>query len=195
VALRGRPPLPRSVLSFESPDWVAPEALLLDTSVVVEALLPSQPGHLPCVAFFERLAGSDCTVVFNELLETELCEVLFNIALKERHGKNWRKARYDGRVRRRAGRLLDAGLGAWNDLLNSLPWLSISLEEARPEAPGLMRRHGFQSYDAIHAATLFVANLRDFATLDHGFTAIPQSRLTIHTPSALVPTMRKRRAG
>ncbi len=51
---------------------------------MVEALLPSQPDHAQCVAFLQRLAASDCLVVFNRLLEVELHETLFNVALKER---------------------------------------------------------------------------------------------------------------
>lgn len=90
---RGRPPSTRAVLSFEEGDWTPPEALLLDTSIVVEALLPSQPAHGACVGFFERVAATDCTLVFNRLLEMELCEVLFNVALKERYGKRWSRAR------------------------------------------------------------------------------------------------------
>ncbi|MGH2780292.1 MAG: hypothetical protein ACRDL4_01790 [Thermoleophilaceae bacterium] len=59
----------------------------------MEALLPSQPAHGACVGFFERVAATDCTLVFNRLLEMELCEVLFNVALKERYGKRWSRAR------------------------------------------------------------------------------------------------------
>lgn len=101
----GRPPLPRGIESFEPEGWQPPEALLLDTTIVVEALLPSQPHHAGCLAFFNKIGASSSTLIFNRLLETELSEVLFNIALKERHGKGWRTARYDGRARRRAGRL------------------------------------------------------------------------------------------
>ncbi|HXA54700.1 MAG TPA: hypothetical protein VNV37_07480 [Solirubrobacteraceae bacterium] len=116
---------------------------MLDTSVVVEALLPSEPGHVACVAFLRRLTASGCLVVFNRLLQVELHETLFNVALKERHGKRWASARYDGRVRRRAGRLLEAGAGAWSELLDSLAWSSIDLSEVVEDVPKLMR-----SYDA-----------------------------------------------
>lgn len=37
---RGRPPADRGVFSFQASDWTAPQALLLDTSVAVDALLP-----------------------------------------------------------------------------------------------------------------------------------------------------------
>ena len=160
----------------------------------MEALLPSQPGHAACVAFFERVAASDCTLVFNRLLEMELCEVLFNVALKERYGRRWARARYDGRARRRAGRLLEDGRRAWHELLDSLSWSYVELNEVSNEAPELMRAYGFRSYDAVHAASLAVAGLHDMATLDHGFAALPQTRLTVHTTRARVSTMRRRRA-
>jgi predicted nucleic acid-binding protein len=161
--------------------------------VVVEALLPSQPDHAECVAFLQRLAASDCLVVFNRLLEVELHETLFNVALKERHGKRWASARHDGRVRRRAGRLLEVGTSAWSDLLDSLSWASIDLEEVVEKVPPLIRGYGFRSYDAVHAATLEVAEVNDIATLDHGFAALPQSRATLHTTAARAVTMRARR--
>jgi predicted nucleic acid-binding protein len=195
LARRGRPPLPRGVLSFESDGWSPPAELLLDTTIVVEALLSSQPNYAACFGFFEAVAASKSTVIFNRLLETELCEVLFNIALREQHGKRWKSARYDGRARRRAGRLLNAGLTAWGELLELLAWSRIELSEVSEEAPRLMRAHGLRSYDAVHAASLVFAGIGDFVTLDHGFAALPQGRATIHTTGARVATMRRWRGG
>jgi predicted nucleic acid-binding protein len=106
VSQRGRPPLPRGIKSFEASDWKPPEAVLLDTTIVVDALSPAQKNHEACAAFFDAVVDAQCTLVFNRLLETELCEVLFNIAGREQHGKKWKAARYDGRVRKRASRLL-----------------------------------------------------------------------------------------
>lgn len=194
MARRGRPPVDRGVLSFQAPDWSPPEALLLDTSVAVEALLPSEPGHAACVQFLRDLAASPCLVVFNRLLEVELYETLFNVALKERHGNRWASARYDGRVRRRAGRLLAAGAGAWSELLDSLSWSSIDLSEVSEDVPELMRSYGFCSYDAVHAASLPASGLSDIATLDHGFAALPSSNVTLHTTDARAITMRRHRA-
>jgi hypothetical protein len=77
------------------------------------------------------------------LLEVELYETLFNVALKERHGKRWASARYDGCVRRRAGRFLAAGTGSWSELLESLSWSSIDLSEVNEDVPELMRSYGF----------------------------------------------------
>lgn len=193
-AARGRPPSPRGVLSFQSTEWSSPEALLLDTSVVVEAVLPAQPGHEACAELFRRLAASSCTVVFNRLLETEMYEALFNLALKERHGNSWPRARYDGRARRRAGRLLDAGRRVWSEMLESLSWSCVELAEVVEEVPRLMRSYGLRSYDAVHAASLHAAGVSEMATLDHGFAALPQSAFTLHTVDTRVATMRRRRA-
>lgn len=195
MAQRGRPPLSRGILSFESEDWAPPSTLLLDTTIVVEALLPSQPNHAACVAFFDRIAGSETTLIFNRLLETELCEVLFNIALKEQHGKRWKTARYDGRARRRAGRLLDGGLKSWRELLDAVAWSRIELSEVSDEVPRLIGAHGLRSYDAVHAASLDFAGVSDLATLDHGFAGLPQSRASIHTTTTRLATMRRWRGG
>lgn len=172
-----------------------PEAILLDTTIVVDALLPAQKYHAACVAFFDAVARSSCTLVFNRLLETELCEVLFNIALREQHGKHWRTVRYDGRVRKRASRLLEQGLTGWGELLDASSWRRLELQDVSDVAPDLMGRFGFRSYDAVHAASLFVAEVEHVATLDHGFTMLPEAEATIHTALTRVSTMRKWRGG
>lgn len=46
-AAPGRPASPRGVLSFQPGEWSPPEALLLDTSVVVEAVLRAQTCQAP----------------------------------------------------------------------------------------------------------------------------------------------------
>ena len=195
MARVGRPPLPRGVKSFDAPDWEPPEAILLDTTIVVEALSPAQKHHRACVGFFERVAQTEATLVFNRLLETELCEVLFNIAGREQHGKDWKTARYDGRVRKRADRLLGEGLEAWEELLQAVSWIRVELDEVSQVAPTLMGRFGFRSYDAVHAATLVVAEVKDIATLDHGFTMFPEGQATIHTVQPRVASMRRWRGG
>ncbi len=53
MAPRGRPPLPRGVLAFDAPGWEPPRAVVLDTSVVVGALLPNQPRQA-----WEKMRGS-----------------------------------------------------------------------------------------------------------------------------------------
>lgn len=168
--------------------------MLLDTSVVVEALLPQQPEHHACATVMRRLAEARTNVMFSRLLEVELWEVAFNIALRERHPrKDLRHIRYDNRIRPRAARLLQEAEMAWESLLDTLEWLRIEIHEAAPSAPKLMRDYGLQSYDAIHAATLTASGLTDFVTRDVGFAALPSTTVTLHTTRTRLFRARARR--
>lgn len=191
---RGRPPLPRSVFAFDIADWVTPEAVVLDSSVVAEFLLPSQAEHAQCVSLFEKLVVRQTAVVFNRLLEVELDQVLFNAAMRDQHpGKDLRWIRADGRVRRRATRLLQQGRTKWDGLLDSLPWLRVEVQEVSDDATTLIGRYGLESYDAVHAATLLAAGLHDLVTRDSDFAYLPQHLATLHTTAnRLAGTRRKR---
>lgn len=155
MAPRGRPPLPRGVFAFDAPGWEPPTAVVLDTSVVVGALIAKQPDHEACLAVLKCFADSATTVVFSRHLEIELWEVVFNLALRERHPrKDLRRVRYDNRVRPRAARLLGQAQRAWEKMLGSLDSSLVEIHEIAEEVPGLMQQYGLQSYDAVHAATL-----------------------------------------
>jgi predicted nucleic acid-binding protein len=81
---RGRPPLPR-VWSIDDRSIEVPREVVLDTSFVVEALIVSQPLHEPCLGYLLRLVEAETRIVFSHLLEMELYEATFQLALKERH--------------------------------------------------------------------------------------------------------------
>jgi predicted nucleic acid-binding protein len=187
------------VLAFDAPDWQPPDAVVIDTNVVAEALLPNEPEHRPCLALLERLADRGTTVVFNRLLEIELWEAVFNLALRERHPrKNLRHVRYDNRVRPRAARLLRQAHKAWEeDLVDPLGWTRIEVHEVAERVPILMQEYGLQSYDAVHAATLLMNNLTDLVTRDGGFAVLPPAIATLHTTQARLAgtRARRRRAG
>jgi predicted nucleic acid-binding protein len=195
VPARGRPPQPRGVLAFDAPLWTPPDAVVLDTNVVAEALLANQPEHTACRTVLRRFAAEGTTVVFSRLLEIELWEVVFNLALRERHPrKNLRHVRYDKRVRPRAARLLRQAQKAWEqDVLGQLAWLRVELDEVAAGVPELMQEYGLQSYDAVHAATLTASGLVDFVTRDGGFAALPPNLTTLHTTQARLASTRARR--
>jgi predicted nucleic acid-binding protein len=195
MAPRGRPPLPRGVFAFDAPGWEPPKAVVLDTNVVAEALLPKQPEHEACLAVLERLGTEGSTVVFSRHLEIELWEALFNLALRERHPrKDMRRVRYDNRVRPRAARLLGQAQQAWEERLRaSLSWTRIEIQDVAAEVPGLIQRYGLQSYDAVHAATLLDSAITDFVTRDGGFAALPPAVATLHTTRARLTNTRARR--
>jgi predicted nucleic acid-binding protein len=117
---RGLAPATRGVYAIEDAGLLLPEAVTLDTSIAVHALIESQSLHAPCSTFLERLVAEELTVVVSELLEVELAEVTFGIALAERWGRTWRRHRTYGRVRRRGRRLLDDAQGCYRLLLDAV---------------------------------------------------------------------------
>ncbi len=166
---------------------------MLDTSFVVEALIPSQPAHAASEVFLNRLAQQPSTICFNNLLEMELAEVAFRIALTDRFGVNgWRMARRDGRARRRARRLMEDALEAWQDVLAAFSYVRVGLEEVEPAVPQLMSAFGLKSYDAVHAATALYVGVEAIVALDSDFAALPDS-IALYTTPGRMATCRERR--
>jgi predicted nucleic acid-binding protein len=182
------------VVSFESADAPLPEELLLDTSFVVEALIESQPLHSAAVEFLVRLEGESVRIRYCALLELELAETAFQLALKERHPKDWKRFRHDGRARRRATRLMSDVEEAWGDVLIFIEHDRIELEEVSAMAPLLMSEYGLASYDAVHAAAALLDTSVGIVTTDVGFSALPASRTPIYTDSSRVARCRQLRA-
>jgi predicted nucleic acid-binding protein len=82
---------------------VPPPELVLETSFVVDALIPSQARHPECRTFLGSIADAESRVFFNHLLMPELWEAAYKIALKERHPKKRAaEVRHDRRTLRRA---------------------------------------------------------------------------------------------
>lgn len=182
------------MLAFDAPEWRLPPAVVLDTNVVAEALLPNEPEHTACRALLRRFAAEGTAVVFSRLLEIELWEAVFNLALRERHPrKSIRHVRYDNRVRPRAARLLGEANRAWEKMLGTLAWSRIEIDNVAPAVPELMQRYGLQSYDAVHAATLLTSGSNDFITRDGGFAVLPPAVATLHTTHARLAGTRGRR--
>jgi predicted nucleic acid-binding protein len=172
---------------------VLPDAILVDTSFVVEVLSPKQPAHADAVAFAQALAAADTTLVYNRLLELELDEVLYQVALKERHPRDWRRFRHDGRARRRANRLVTGSRSAWAEFLSAFGYVAYTVEEVTDRIPELMTRYGFASYDAVHAATALEAGVSAIVALDTAFAKLPASRIAIYTDSTRVANCRRYR--
>jgi predicted nucleic acid-binding protein len=190
-----RPRLVRGVQSLEAPLLFLPAEVVLDSSFVVESLVGTQPRHAVCREFLQRLLDNGTTLYFNRLLEVELAETAFRLALEERF-PNRRirdQMRRDGRARRRAGRLMEQARSAWDDVLAAFAYVCIELHEVARSAPGLMQVYGLTSYDAVHVATALRVGVRDLVTLDVGFANVPNGVLTIYTTAHRVPACRERR--
>ncbi len=189
-----RPALTRGVFAIEDHELLLPDPIALDTSFVVEALLTTQPLHGVCDAFLTRIFDSGVSVVTSELLRVELAESAFAITLKEHWGGRWRGYRTDGRSRRPATRRLNHTLTRYDELLGSLPHISIPLGDTDGIAPTFMADHGIASYDAAHAATALAAGAKTIVTLDTGFALLPASLLTVYTDRSRLASCRVKRA-
>jgi predicted nucleic acid-binding protein len=190
---RGRPIATRAIFPLEDPGLILPERIGLDTSFVVEALIETQPLHEVSAAFFERLVEASATVVTSELLEIELAEAAFAIALKQRWGRRWRAHRTDGRARRPARQLLTEVADRSDLLLSSLDRITIPVGRVTSEAAALMTAYGLASYDAVHAATAISAGAAAIVTLDTGFALLPARQLGIYTDRSRVASCRAKR--
>ncbi|MBV9001606.1 MAG: type II toxin-antitoxin system VapC family toxin [Solirubrobacterales bacterium] len=183
----------RGVYAIEDPALLLPDPLALDTSFVVEALIETQPLHARCAEFATRVAESGVRVVTSELLEVELAEAAFAIALKERWGRQWRRHRSDGRARRRGRRLLNDVSGRYGLLLTAVPHIDVSLGRISAAAADVMADHGLASYDAVHAATAIATGCPAIVTTDTGFALLPASTLAIYTDRSRLTSARNKR--
>jgi predicted nucleic acid-binding protein len=114
----GRRPAARGVHSFEE-ILVPPGEIVLDTSFVVDALVTTQPRHEACLRFVFEISEARTTVFFNRLLEAELWEAVYAVALRKLHPRRRiAEIRLDGRARRRATRLRAEVEEEWNDVLD-----------------------------------------------------------------------------
>jgi predicted nucleic acid-binding protein len=135
-------------------------------------------------------------VYFNRILEIELAEVAFRLAVKERHGnKGWPQKRNDGRVRRRAARLSDSLFKSWNELLDAVPHVRIELHEVAEAVPEWMAKYGLGSMDAAHAITASYAEVDGLVTTDAGFGNVGAKQLRLYVDASRVRSCRRRRGG
>jgi predicted nucleic acid-binding protein len=183
----------RGVYAIEDPALLLPDPLALDTSFVVEALIETQPLHIRCAEFAARIAEAGVRVVTSELLQVELAEAAFAIALKERWRRQWRQHRTDGRVRRRGRRLLDDVSGRYELLLSAVPHIDVPVGRISAAAASVMADHGLASYDAVHAATAIATGCQAIVTTDTGFALLPASTLAIYTDRSRLPSSRSKR--
>lgn len=143
-----------------------------------------------------QLVDNESTLYFNRLVEIELAETAFKIAVKEQHGaRAWPAKRNDGRVRRRAGRLTKQLLTEWRELLTTTASACIELEEVSEEVPGLMTQYGLASMDAAHAATAIYVEADGLVTTDAGFGAVNENELVLYVDATRVRSARRRRGG
>jgi predicted nucleic acid-binding protein len=173
---------------------VPPAQLVLDTSFVVEALITTQARHAECHAFLAYLMQAGSRVHFNRLLELELWEAAYRIALKELHsGQRARNVRHDPQALRRPTAFREEVETTWREVLTALDAVSVDLGEVVAWVPQMMAC-GVSSYDAVHAATAVYLGVRPLVTLDYHFSLVPEARLELLVPRNRVRACRDRRS-
>lgn len=183
-----------TVVAFDDPGWQPPAAVVIDTNIVAEMMLPDEGEHECCDAVLRRLAEAGTLVVFSRLLELELWEVVFNQALRRALPRGDRRlGRFDRSSRRTAIEALDRAGGLWGELLDDLTWDCVELHEVADTVPDLMRSYGLQSYDAVHAATLLASGVTDLVSRDAGFAVLLPEDATLHTTRRRLGRTRARR--
>ena len=152
--------------------------------------MSGQTHHRVCADALISMAEEGTELVFSSLLELELVEAGYQVALRQRYGKKWRQARSDGRARTRAAKLAEDALAAWHEVLGAFTATRVDAGDVADRVPALMRAHALGSYDAVHVATALGARVPTILALDTGFARVPQAELTIHTVTTKLPRMR-----
>ena len=190
----GRPARVRAIHGFHEFPVDQESVIAIDTSFVVRALHPLEANHEECVEFLHRIAAAEATLVFNELLNFELIETAYKLAVMERHGrKAWPSKRGDGRVRRRATRLAQELMESWDGVLSVSSYVDVPLADVSDSLITYMSM-GLSSYDAAHAASATLLGADALATTDRGFSRIPESQLSVVTTSDRAAGYRRNRA-
>jgi predicted nucleic acid-binding protein len=190
---RKRAAATRGVFAIEDPALVFPARVALDTSLMVRAVVETQPLPGICLAFLARLRAAGTTLVISDLLEAELAEAVFGLPLSERWGRGWRRYRIDGRTRRPARKhMADARKKYWQ-LIAPAEHVAAPISAVIDQAVSLMSDYGLASYDAVHAATAIAAGAEGIATTDAGFGLLPSSLLTIYTDRSRLVSCRAKR--
>lgn len=155
--------------------------------------MSGQTHHKACAVAFEHVVELSSRVSYSSLLELELIEAGYQVALRDQYGKRWKQARRDGRARRRASRIAEEAFAAWSDLAD-LGFERVDASEVAGLVPDFMHRYALGSYDAVHAATALTIKADGLLALDTAFAGIPASKLIIHTVSSKAARMRALRA-
>lgn len=79
------------------------------------------------------------------------------------------------------------------ELLETLDWRCVEVDDVADAIPDLMRNYGLQSYDAVHAATLLASGVTDMVTRDAGFAVLMPEDATLHTTRRRLSRTRSRR--
>lgn len=182
----------RGVITAAQISNASPGRVLIDTSVVVEAMTVDGATHADANALLTAVEDAGAEVVFSRLLELETLQSAAYVA--GRRVGDRRAGLCDGRVRRSSRRIADDVRAAWLEYLHRNRWQRVELHTIADGIPDVMFSTGLSSYDAVHAVSAIAAGCDAIATLDSDFGRLPpgQVAMIITTPHRLDRTRRLR---
>ncbi|MCT9620774.1 hypothetical protein [Curtobacterium sp. C2H10] len=162
----------RGVLSY-STCTARPDQVLLDSSFMLRALNPSEPGHVEAVAFLDRLDLIDTKILYTTLLELDVFDAAFDIGQDA-------AASY---------------IAAWQGMLGSISMHWVGVDEVASDLPLLMSTWGLTTRGAVQVATAIAADVSAFVTCDVAFGTVPREELPLLISPDGVDAARRLRSG
>jgi predicted nucleic acid-binding protein len=147
-----------------------PEHLYVDTDIFVNYLIGTQPHHVQCRAFVERLKQERRTSLYvSSLSWLELAHVFsrpgFRDELADDLQRRYRIGRWERPDIRRA--YLDGLLSEFESVLAHFTWIEVPVTPiVRRVAVRLMADYGLGSQDAVHLASAAHEGVADLASFD-----------------------------
>ncbi|MBI4494716.1 MAG: type II toxin-antitoxin system VapC family toxin [Chloroflexi bacterium] len=164
--------MPATELAFSNPP---PRALYLDTDVLINYLVSSEPHHQRSRTFLERLLAQDTTLYVSSLTWIEYAHVItrddFRRRLSQEIRQRLRLDRWGDRAVRQ--RYLQEYVQALDELLAQFEWAEVfPLVDVRQAALGFMDQYNLDGQDAIHLASAFSHGVVDFASFDRVYRRV-----------------------
>lgn len=171
-----------------------PRRVLIDTTVIVDAFVETQPRHRVIRALVDRLAVANTMLVTSRLIDLELPQALTYVAARDL-GLSPKAAADDRRIRRRAHEMTTRINDQWQRLLLSTQRLRVEVAEIADAIPAVMLATGLRSSDAAMAASAVLVGCDAVATTDLHFGRLSERDVpTLITVTERVRGMRALRA-
>lgn len=155
---------------------LGPDHLYLDTDILINVLVSTQPHHSRCIDFLRRLqVGARTTLYLSSLTWLELTHVVTRPSFRDVLAVDiqhlFQFSRWDRPSVRRA--YIDALLGDVETVLEQFTWIELPVTPAiRRRATRFMAEYRLGSHDAAHLASAAQAGVADVASLDAAFRRV-----------------------
>jgi len=166
--------VPATERAFSDPP---PGRLYLDTDILINYVLSSEPHHRRASTFLEGLLAHDTMLCLSSITWVEYAHVLTRDDFRRRLPQEIRQRfQLDGwsdpAVRQQ---YLQEHVRALEELLAQFEWLEVfPLAEVRRAALALMAQYNLDGQDAIHLASASSQGVVDFASFDHVYRRVDE---------------------